>query len=615
MRFAPCFLERVAWLVLLVIGNGAWAQNSIQAMDRPVVIESVTLTEIGKPDRSKVVQLPVHAYRDKRELQSMRAVAEFDAPASVATTNWVVYSEKMHDGGTFSVNGVLIGGIPATTDKVTVRHLRPLMLDIPLGLLHEGRNVLVREWSVHENLLFLPRMVVGPRHALGAEFEQRNFGYTALPRASFILALVIALILFGLHWKNREHKQYLWVAASALGFCLVDLVFFVNTIPAEYFGYWQLLVYSAGSAITLGSYFFLLHACGIASLLYKRLALACAIAHSGLFIAHYWTSGLTYAPTLTRVGTIVSAIFALYPLFALVRCLLTQFRVQHLVFLLLALGGIAVNTLDFATIIGGRSAWGSGNLLQLLAIVWFLSMCFVLITDFSASLQSQRAHTMQLADELAEQKLELSRLHALERATQETQAAAQERARIMQDIHDGLGSQLVSSLAMAQAGGLSTTQTYDLLRSCIDDLRLAIDTSQDSIGSLSLALGNLRFRMQPRLNAAGIAMHWNTQDLSEPLPLRPEHHLSVLRMVQEIMANTLKHAQATALYVHVSNTARELVIDIRDDGKGFDPTDAALKARGKGLNNLDKRARALGAQLSISSSAEGTRTAWTVPLE
>lgn len=151
----------------------------------------------------------------------------------------------------------------------------------------------------------------------------------------------------------------------------------------------------------------------------------------------------------------------------------------------------------------------------------------------------------------------------------------------MQDIHDGLGSQLVSSLAMAQAGHLSTTQTYDLLRSCIDDLRLAIDTSQDSTSSLSLALGNLRFRMQPRLKAAGIGMHWRTQDLSEPLPLRPEHQLSVLRMVQEIMANTLKHAQAKALYVHVGNTARELVIDIRDDGRGFDPTDAALKARGK----------------------------------
>ena len=615
MRFAGCLFKRVVWLVFLIIGNGARAQNPIQDMDRPVAIDSVTLTEIGKPDRSTVVQLPVHAYREKRELQALRAVAEFDVPPSIAGTHWVVYSEKMHDGGTFSVNGVPIGGIRTTTSELTVRHLRPLMLDIPLRLLHAGRTVLVREWSVHENLLFLPRMVIGPRHALEAEYEQRYFGYTVLPRMSFVLALVIALILFGLYWNNREHRQYLWVAASALGFCVVDLVFFVNTIPAEYFGYWQVLIYSAGSAITLGSYFFLLHACGIASPLYKRLAPAHAVGHRGAYIGHYWTSGLTYASTLTRVGTIVSAIFALYPLFALVRCLLTRFQVQHLVFLLLALGGIAVNTLDFATIMGSRSAWGSGNLLQLLAIVWFLSMCFVLIADFSASLQSQRAHTTQLAEELADQKLELSRLHALERATQETQAAAQERARIMQDIHDGLGSQLVSSLALAQAGDLSTTQTYDLLRSCIDDLRLAIDSSQDATSSLSLALGNLRFRMQPRLQAAGIAMHWKTQDLSEPLPLRPEHHLPVLRMVQETMANTLKHAQAKALYVHVSNTDKALTVDIRDDGIGFDPTDAALKARGKGLNSLDKRARALGAQLLISSSAQGTRTVWVVPLE
>jgi signal transduction histidine kinase len=92
---------------------------------------------------------------------------------------------------------------------------------------------------------------------------------------------------------------------------------------------------------------------------------------------------------------------------------------------------------------------------------------------------------------LEEQRAKLERLHELERAASEKQATSQERARIMQDMHDGLGSQLISSLAMAQGGTLSADQTYELLRSCIDDLRLAIDTSNDTKDSLPLALANL----------------------------------------------------------------------------------------------------------------------------
>jgi signal transduction histidine kinase len=220
-----------------------------------------------------------------------------------------------------------------------------------------------------------------------------------------------------------------------------------------------------------------------------------------------------------------------------------------------------------------------------------------------------------MRQELLQQEEEIARLHAQERATQEAKATALERSRIMQDMHDGLGSQLVSSLAMARAGELSSLQTYELLRSCIDDLRLAIDTSQDTEDSLLLALGNLRFRMQPRLKAAGITLHWKTQTLSNPLPLRPQHQLPVLRIVQETLTNALKHANAKNITVEASNTDTELTIRLEDDGQGFDVQAAKQQATGKGLNSLDKRARVLGAQLEVTSSQHGTRIVLFVPLD
>jgi signal transduction histidine kinase len=173
----------------------------------------------------------------------------------------------------------------------------------------------------------------------------------------------------------------------------------------------------------------------------------------------------------------------------------------------------------------------------------------------------------------------------------------------------------VSSLVMARAGELTSQQTYELLRSCIDDLRLAIDTSQDSPDSLLLALGNLRFRMQPRLKAAGITLLWETQQLSHPLPLRLQDKLPLLRIVQESLANALKHAHAKTIRVEASNTETELTIRITDDGMGFDVAAEKARATGKGLHSLDKRARVLGAQLRIDSSAQGSCIVLTLPLE
>ena len=154
-----------------------------------------------------------------------------------------------------------------------------------------------------------------------------------------------------------------------------------------------------------------------------------------------------------------------------------------------------------------------------------------------------------------------------------------------------------------------------MLRSCIDDLRLSIDAADQSMDSLPLALGNLRFRMAPRLQAAGITLRWSALDLSDALVLAPEKRLPVLRIIQESITNTLKHANASTLRVGVTNTASALTVDISDDGHGFDIETSRHGARGKGLNSLDKRARMLGARLAISSSPQGTRILLVVPLD
>ena len=284
---------------------------------------------------------------------------------------------------------------------------------------------------------------------------------------------------------------------------------------------------------------------------------------------------------------------------------------------LLFLASIAVYTLAAIDWIAQRGtinySWYRN--LHFGAPILFAAVALNLFSRFGEAQGRARELTQSLDARVQQKTRELEVSHTKLRAIEATQAQSAERARIMQDMHDGLGSQLVSSLALAQGGELSAKQTYELLRGCIDDLRLAIDTSTDSRDSLPLALGNLRFRMEPRLKCAGIALKWDTSHLNENLNLAADQQLPLLRIIQETITNTLKHAQAQTLMVSVMSTPAELVIDITDDGCGFDVASAQVNSRGKGLNSLHKRARVLDAELVLTSTPQGTRTRLTLLLK
>lgn len=570
-----------------------------------IAIETATVHAADHPQSTFDVQLPVRSHRDRRELVERRALSTFELDRLPGDSPWMLYAESLHDGGRLKVNGTVVADLPTTDAETTVRQLSPSRFDVPTALLRVGTNVIEREWAVHENLLLMPRMAIGEAKNIHALFAPRDFAYRVLPGITFVVALVLAFIMFSIYLNNRDLKAYLWVTMSGWGFCGVDLIFLVNHVPAFLFPYCQLALYIAGSALTLGTYYFLLKVSGVDAPRYRRWTLSLCVLFCLAFLGYHLVTGNSSAPVFTHAILLLSASFAPLPLAALLRSLFRQFQWRMAVLLLIAVAAVWVNLMDATTLNAGNSAAQNGYLLQMFALVWFLSICTFLITDFCKSLAAQRAQTATLARELAAQKDELSRLHAMERSAQEAEAAALERSRIMQDMHDGLGSQLVSSLVMARAGELDSQQTCELLRSCIDDLRLAIDTSQGSEDSLLLALGNLRFRMQPRLKAAGISLHWETRT-QQPLPLRPQDQLSVLRVVQESLTNALKHARAKNITVEVSHSDTRLIIRIEDDGQGFDVEAAKAWATGKGLNSLDKRARVLGARLQIDSSQRGS---------
>ena len=243
--------------------------------------------------------------------------------------------------------------------------------------------------------------------------------------------------------------------------------------------------------------------------------------------------------------------------------------------------------------------------------MWLATACAIVVQDFVGSLRQAQAQSAVLDRRLAERESELALVYQNQHARERARATDDERARITQDMHDGLGSQLVSSLALAERGQLSAAQTAELLRGCIDDLRLAIDTLGEGQVDLGLVAGNLRFRMEPRLRAAGLKVQWDMSHLPSELGLAGSVVLPLLRVLQEALANAIKHAGASELLVRLACENGALTLEVADNGRGYD---MAHHAPGKGLAGMQKRARGLGAELVMHSTAHGTRVVLTLPL-
>lgn len=86
----------------------------------------------------------------------------------------------------------------------------------------------------------------------------------------------------------------------------------------------------------------------------------------------------------------------------------------------------------------------------------------------------------------------------------------------------------------------------------------------------------------------------------------------ILRIFQEFMQNTLKHAQCESIKLNLKHNAPFIIIELSDDGKGFDVS--KINSLGSGLKNMKKRTETIGGQFKLESNNSGTNLTIILPL-
>jgi signal transduction histidine kinase len=212
-----------------------------------------------------------------------------------------------------------------------------------------------------------------------------------------------------------------------------------------------------------------------------------------------------------------------------------------------------------------------------------------------------------------------------ERDDRDRLAVAAERSRIARELHDVVAHSV--SVMVVQAGA-ARHNLRSHPRRAEEAIREVESTGRQSLVELRRLLGVLRvedgeaaLRPQPRLvdldelvhRFAEAGLPVSLERHGDPRPLPQGVDLSLYRVVQEALTNSLKHAAASRVLVRLRYAGDEVSVSVEDDGRG---SSSALAGGGNGLVGMRERAALLGGVLAFGPRPEGGfGVVMTIPLE
>ena len=204
-----------------------------------------------------------------------------------------------------------------------------------------------------------------------------------------------------------------------------------------------------------------------------------------------------------------------------------------------------------------------------------------------------------------------------------TREIEQERARVAHNLHDDLGSDLTEVNMLTTLVKSPTTSTEEKQRylgelsetarrmvTSLDEIVWAVNPRNDTIASLASYFGSYAQRF---LDIGAVSCGLDiAQDLPEH-PLDPKFRQELFFAFKEALTNVVRHAGATQVWLRISVRDDSLIVEVSDNGHGFDPKNH--QAGDDGIANMKDRLKTLGGQCEITSNAkEGTTVCFRAPL-
>lgn len=176
----------------------------------------------------------------------------------------------------------------------------------------------------------------------------------------------------------------------------------------------------------------------------------------------------------------------------------------------------------------------------------------------------------------------------------------EERKRIASDLHDSVSHELLS---LKNSFEEKTHATNNKIDAIINDIRI-ISRNLHPIMFDKIGLKESINQMVERIQSVNHFMV--TAEIDYTASLSPSNELQLYRIIQEALSNVIKYANAIAAIITFSENKQVIIVEIKDNGKGFNVTETLNNKTAFGLHNIIERSKAIGGEAKIVSDSNGT---------
>ncbi|MEZ5457866.1 MAG: ATP-binding protein [Steroidobacteraceae bacterium] len=596
------------------------------AKPRGALPQREALLQLAEPDGSfaaegSLIPVPLqvepgYAYRDAERRPGGRFLHYFDVDDPAAELAlFLGYTRRIEE---VRLNGQILKAQTSAESWAVMGGFQPATFLLPPEFLRSGRNELAIKVS-GRSLKILPVFYLADAGKVISAHRWARLFSVDLVVASIGIMLFVVLLLLTTDWPAGDRQRVNALAVLLLAWTLrnLSILDIDDGLPDSVRLLFSLLVTYGFLAALLA---FVFAWAGHATL-GRRLALGVlAVATAIAVIANLGGTRLLFAWG-QDLETLLTQLIAITGAVLLLRRHAThpQGTLGETVLFLICLTAVMVDDLD------NRLHWQIPGFDWLPLTFYAAPMCGILLAlGMNANLAAQTARSRRLAlarneelqRELAEREREIAAAYAARQALERDAALSAERQRLVRDMHDGVGGQLVSLLLATRNNSLTRGQLIDALQTTVEDLRLIVQSLDSAGDSLEEALARFRERATPRIEAAGIEVQWRIDAQARTLGFGPTAILQIYRALQEMCTNVLRHAAARRIEIGLRVTGVEgeqVTLSVADDGVGVSPN---ARMSGQGLRSLHDRAAQLGGGLTIGAGLEGRGTCFelTIPI-
>ncbi|MEP2736887.1 MAG: ATP-binding protein [Erythrobacter sp.] len=531
--------------------------------------------------------------------------------SDIQAENIALYTISTRNNFRVLVNDLEVFRNFGTSEEQKNTWYRPFLIPLPADALKQGQNELVIEAYSQESLA-IGQVWVGPQASLQNHYGTKFFWQITAPSTANFAMLFVGLLVF-LFWLGRRQEiELLWLSVSTVLWFLRNYQYYAEQAPFSLPSFWlnlftTLPVHASYFATAATAAFYLC----FTKTRHRHMLIAGMFGLGAVLVgifAFFISSDLVlYIPTTIIVLGISTLGFIN----------LNRYRnIEH------GILGFTMMATPLATLYDlyaaieyqgdGRASYAAifGGLFYTTAfIISFGKRALDAFTDLGAS-------NILLEKGIAQTRAELAESEAARQELLVEQTLASERGRLMQEMHDGIGSNLITALAVARQQD-QPPSTIKTLNRALNDLKITVDSLEPIEGDLIALIGNLRHRMAGDLRDAGIACQWEVEDCKPLTWLDASNALHVLRIMQEAIGNVLSHSQASQLTIGCKERSLDgasgIATYVIDNGRGFSLDGESY---GKGLSNMQARAQSLHGSLECEAKPnEGCAITLWLPYE